>query len=144
MIHFGFPKPTINNQKSYSNEAWNKKKLKHKLDKMFFSILDSEFNEKFYTQKMRLNPSDKTPPIGFKIALKKWIENIVLEGITSKPILLDTHYMYDRINDMEELLDVIDKTDSISFLQDDGTNIFITVSIMHTIKKVLVLWKGLN
>jgi hypothetical protein len=51
MIHFGFPKLTANNQKSYSNETWREKKLKHKLDKMFFSILDFELNEEFYTKK---------------------------------------------------------------------------------------------
>jgi hypothetical protein len=45
MIHFGFPNLTTNNQKPYSNEAWREKKLKHKLDKMFFSILDFELNE---------------------------------------------------------------------------------------------------
>jgi hypothetical protein len=45
MIHFGFLKLIANNQKPYSNEAWRKKKLKHKLDKMFFSILDFELNE---------------------------------------------------------------------------------------------------
>jgi hypothetical protein len=61
-IHFGFPKPTINNLKPFSNEVWTKKKLKHKLDKMLFSILDFELNEEFYTKKMRLNPSDETPP----------------------------------------------------------------------------------
>ncbi len=48
MIHFDFPKPTINNQKPYYNEVWTKKKLKHKLDKMFFSILDFELNEELY------------------------------------------------------------------------------------------------
>jgi hypothetical protein len=48
--------------------------------------------------------------------LRRWIENIVPVGIAAKSILLDTpHYMYDMVNDMAELLDVIDKTDSISF-----------------------------
>ncbi len=35
---------------------------------------------------------------------------------------------------MAELLDVINKMDSISFLQDNSTNTFIVVSTMHTIK----------
>ncbi len=52
--------------------------------------------------------------------------------------------MYDRVNDMVELLDVIDKTNIISFLQDDGTNIFIVVSTTHIIKEVLLVWKGPN
>jgi hypothetical protein len=45
MIHFGFANLTTNNQKPYSNEAWREKNLKHKLDKLFFSILDFELNE---------------------------------------------------------------------------------------------------
>ncbi len=61
LIHFGFPKPTTNIQKPCSNEVWREKKLKHKLDKIFFSILDFKLNEEFYTKKMKLNPSDKAP-----------------------------------------------------------------------------------
>jgi hypothetical protein len=45
VIHFGFFKLTVNNQKPYFYEAWRKKKLKHKLDKMFFSISNFELNE---------------------------------------------------------------------------------------------------
>jgi hypothetical protein len=93
MIHFSFSKPTTNNQKPYYDEVWREKKLKHKLDKIFFSILDFEPNEGFYTRKMRLNPFNKAPPTSFKIVLKRWIESIALEGIATKFILLDIHYM---------------------------------------------------
>jgi len=37
------------------------------------------------------------------------IKSIVPKGIAVEFILLDTHYMYGRVNDMAELLDVIDK-----------------------------------
>jgi hypothetical protein len=60
---------------------------------------------------MRLNPSNKAPPIGFKTILKRWIECIVPEGITVESILLDTGYMYDQVNDMAKLLDVLDNMD---------------------------------
>jgi len=63
-----------------------------------------------------LNPFDETLLAYFKIALKRWIENIIPGGITIESILLDTHYMYDRVNDMVELLDVINKTNITSFL----------------------------
>jgi len=91
-----------------------------------------------------LNPFDETLLACFKIALKRWIENIIPRGITIESILLDTHYMYDRVNDMVELLDVIDKTDITSFLQDNSTSIFIVVSTTHIIKEVLLVWKGPN
>jgi hypothetical protein len=55
---------------------------------------------------------------------------------------LDTHYMYNKVNGMAELLDVLDKMDWTSFLQDDNTNTFNVVSTFHIIKKVLVVWKG--
>jgi hypothetical protein len=57
---------------------------------------------------------------------------------------LDNHYMYDKVNDMAELLDVLDKMDWTSFLQDDDTSTFNVVSTIHIIKKVLVMWKGSN
>jgi hypothetical protein len=60
---------------------------------------------------MRSNPSNKAPPIVFKTTLKRWIESIIPKGITVESILLDTHYMYDKVNDMAELLDVLDKMD---------------------------------
>jgi hypothetical protein len=50
--------------------------------------------------------------------------------------------MYDRVNDMVKLLDVIDKTDSTSFWQDNCTSTFHVVSTMHIIKKVPIVWKG--
>jgi hypothetical protein len=83
---------------------------------MFFSILDSELNEEFYTKKMKLNPFDKTSPTCFKITLKRWIESTIPKGITTESILLDTQYIYDKVNDMVELLNVIDKMHSTSFL----------------------------
>jgi len=42
MIHFGHPKPTANNEKPYSDDEWHMLKDKYKLDKILFSILDSE------------------------------------------------------------------------------------------------------
>jgi hypothetical protein len=51
MIHLSFPKPITNNQKPYFDEAWREKKLKHKLDKMLFSIFDFELNEEFIPKK---------------------------------------------------------------------------------------------
>jgi hypothetical protein len=65
---------------------------------------------------MKLNPSNEASPACFKIALNRWIKNIVPEGIITESNLLDTHYMYDRVNDMTKLLDVIDKMDTTSFL----------------------------
>jgi hypothetical protein len=65
---------------------------------------------------MKLNPSDEAPPLSFKITFKRWIGSIAPKGILAKCIHLDTHYMYDRVNDMVELLHVIDKTYSTSFL----------------------------
>jgi len=66
MIHFGHPKLTTNNRNQYLNDEWQALKDKHKLDNMFFSILDSELNDDFYLKKMRLNLSNKAPLVGFK------------------------------------------------------------------------------
>jgi hypothetical protein len=54
-------------------------------------------------------------PAGFKTTLKIWIENIVLEAIAAESILLNTHYMFDMLDDMAELLDVIDKRELVHF-----------------------------
>jgi hypothetical protein len=65
-----------------------------------------------------LNPSDKDKALleGFKITLKRWIEKTTPKGIAINSIPLDTHYMYDRVNDMVDLLEVIDKMESTLFL----------------------------
>jgi hypothetical protein len=73
-IHFGHPKPIANNQNRYSDDEWHVLKDKHKFDKMF-SILDLEHNDDFYLKKLRLNPSNKAPLVGFKQALEKWIQS---------------------------------------------------------------------
>jgi hypothetical protein len=65
---------------------------------------------------MRLDPSNEALLASFKTTLKRWIESTAPKGIATKSIFLNTHYMYDRVNDMAKLLDVIDKTNSISCL----------------------------
>jgi len=45
---------------------------------------------------------------------------------------------------MVELLDVIDKRESISFLQDETANTFIVIVTTHTTKKMPIVWKGLD
>jgi hypothetical protein len=93
---------------------------------------------------MRLNPFDEALLACFKTTLRRWIESITLEGITPKFIHLDTHYMYDMVNDMVEILEVINKMESISFLQDNATSTFIVVSTTHTTKEVPIVWKCLD
>jgi hypothetical protein len=85
MIHFGFPKPTINIQKPYFDDVWIEKKLKQKFDKIFFSILDYELNDKFYTKEMKSNLFDKALPIGFKTTLKRWVEALFQKELQHSP-----------------------------------------------------------
>lgn len=66
-------------------------------------------------QKNETNPFDEILHVGFKIALKKWIGSAALKVIASKSILLDMHYMFDKVNDMVELLVVINKKELIFF-----------------------------
>ncbi len=110
---------------------------------MFFSILDSELNDDFFLnddfllKKLRLNPSDEAPLVGFKWALEKWIQSGTLEDNVVDAILLDTHYEYDKIDIMVGLLDVIDKESYASFLMDDATRTIIVVCTTHSTKNVL-------
>jgi hypothetical protein len=46
---------------------------------------------------MRLDHSNEALLVGFKIALKRWIESTNPKGIAAKSILLDTDYMYDKV-----------------------------------------------
>ncbi len=66
-------------------------------------------------KKLRLNPSDEAPPLGFKHSLEKWIQNGNAEDVVVEVILLNSHYKYDRVN-MSSLLDVMDKDLLASFL----------------------------
>jgi hypothetical protein len=89
---------------------------KHNLDKTFFSILDSELNDKLHSKKLRLDHSYEAPPLGYKHSLEKWIQNGSVKDIATKAILLDSHYQYDRVDNMPSLLDVINKESSTLFL----------------------------
>jgi hypothetical protein len=89
MIHFGHPKLTANNQKPYSDDEWHILKDKHKLDKMLFSILDLELNDGFYSKKLRFNPSNEAPHIGFQRALEKWVQSGTMEDNAVEAIMLD-------------------------------------------------------
>jgi hypothetical protein len=96
-------------------------KEKHNLDKVLFSILDLKFNDNFYSKKLKLNPSNEAPPLGFKRSLEKWIQNGSVKDVAVEAILLDNDYKYDKVNNMSCLLDVMDKESSASFLQNNVT-----------------------
>lgn len=106
----------VKNQKPYSNEDWHKKKVQQKLNKIFFSILDSKLNDKFYSKKIRLNPSNEALIAEFMTTLKKWRSSATLEAIATEFIPLDARYKYDRLNDMTKLLDVVNKREMVSYL----------------------------
>jgi hypothetical protein len=143
MIHFGHPKPTANNQKPYSDDKWHMLKDKHKLDKMLFSILDLEFNDDFYSIKLRLNPLDEAPLARFEWALEKWIQSRTPKKNSMKTILLGhSHYKYDIVEDMAGLLDVIDKESCMSFLMDNVTKTITIIFTTHNTKGILIVWKG--
>jgi hypothetical protein len=141
MIKFGHPKPTANNQKPYLDDEWYALKDKHKLDKMF-SILDSELNDDFYLKKLRFNPLNKSPLVGLKCALEKWIQSEISDNNVTNVILLDIHYKYDKVENMAGLLDVINKESCGSFLMDNIIRTIIVVYTTHSTKYVPVVWKG--
>ncbi len=93
MIHFGHPKSITNNQKPYSDDKWHTLNEKHNLDKML-SILDSEFNDEFYSKKMRLNLLDEAPPLWFKCFLEKWIQNGSVEDVDFINMFLSYHNQF--------------------------------------------------
>lgn len=103
------------------------------MDKMPFSILDSKLNDTFYNKKMKLNPSDDALLIGFN-CLEKMDKQHRSRGYRYRVILLEIHYKYDRLNDMVELLNVIDKSKMVSYLQDNTTSTVIVTSTTHTTK----------
>jgi hypothetical protein len=120
-------------------------KDKHKLGKMLFSILDLEFNDDFYSKKLRLNPSDKAPLVGFEWALEKWIQSGTPKDNAMKAILLGhTHYKYDIVENMARLLDVIDKESCASFLIDNITKTITIICTTHSTKDISIVWKGPN
>ncbi len=130
MIYFGHPKPTTNNQKPYSNDKWHALKDKHKLNNMLFSILDSELNDDFYFKKLRLNPSNEAPLVGFKQALEKWIQSGISKD-NAKAILLDIHYKYDKVKNMLGLLDLSTRNLAHHFLwmtQQGPSSLFIQLT----------------
>jgi hypothetical protein len=83
---------------------------------------------------MRSNPSDDAPLIGFTTTMRKWINITTPNAIAMKSILLETHYKYDRLHDIANFLDMIDKSQTISYLQDNMTSIIVVVSTTHTTK----------
>ncbi len=65
--------------------------------------------------------------MGFKCALQKWIKNGTSKRNGVKEILLDSHDKFERIDDMANFLDVIDKEQMASFLHDNATKIIVVV-----------------
>jgi hypothetical protein len=63
----------------------------------------------------------------------------LFNAITAEFITLDTHYKYDRFNDMVELLNVINKKETVSYLQDDTTSIIVVGSTTHTTKETIYI-----
>jgi len=56
-----------------------------------------------------------------------------LERNGVEEILLDSHYKFERIDNMANFLDVINKEQMASFLHDDAIRIIVVVCTTHTI-----------
>jgi hypothetical protein len=143
MSHFGHPKPITNNKKPYLDEKWHALKDKHKLDKMLFSILDSELNDDFYFKKLKFNPSNEALLVGFKQVMEKWIQSGTPKDNAMKANLLNTHDKYDRVENMVGLLDVIDKKFCALFLMDDVTKTITAIYTTHNTKDVPTIRRAL-
>jgi hypothetical protein len=52
--------------------------------------------------------------------------------------------MYDIVDNMVGLLDVINKEFCTSFFMDDATSVIVVICTTHNTKDVLIIWKGLN
>jgi hypothetical protein len=101
--------------------------------------LDLEHNDDFYLKKLRLNPSKEAPPVGFKWALEKWIQNGTSKDNVTEAILLDTHYKYDKVKNMGGMLDVVNKEFCASFFIDNVTRIIVIVCTTHRTKDVMTI-----
>jgi hypothetical protein len=56
--------------------------------------------------------------------------------------MLDTHYKYDRVENMAGLLDVINKESCASFFMDDTLRTIAVVCTTHNTKDLSIVWKG--
>ncbi len=70
----------------------------------------------------------------------KWLQ--IDKIYCNKATQVDTHQKQDKFNDMANLLDVVDKRERISSLQDDAISIIVVMSTTHTSKEIHVVWKG--
>jgi hypothetical protein len=58
--------------------------------------------------------------------------------------MLDTHYKYDKVENMVGLLDVIDKESYTSFLMDDTIRTITIICTTHNTKDISIVWKSPN
>ncbi len=90
-------------------------------------------------EKAKVEPLKGSPPVGFKWALEKWIQSGTSKDNVTKAILLDTHYKYDKVENMAGMLDVINKESCASFFMDNVTRIIIIVCTTHRMKDVMTI-----
>jgi hypothetical protein len=128
----------------YKDEEWHVLLVKHRIDKMFFSIMDVELFENVYSKKMKLNPFDKAPLFNFKSTPLMWVQSAILKTLVPKESFLDTHYRFNRVGNMAGLKGVIDTSKVFSFLQDRAPHVIAMVCTTHTLKGTLAVWKGLD
>ncbi len=59
-------------------------------------------------------------------------------------MLLDIRYKFNKVDNMANLLDVIDKEFLALFFEDDVTRTIVIIWTTHNMKDVLTIWKGPN
>jgi hypothetical protein len=67
-----------------------------------------------------------------------------VEDNAVEAILLDIHYKFDIVENMLGLLDFINKESCTSFLMDDATRTIVVICTTHSMKNILIVWKGPN
>jgi len=80
-------------------------------------------------------------PLGYKCLLEKWIQSGISYENVTEAIMLESHYKFDRVNNMVALLDVIIKETITSLLQDNATSTITVICTIHITKDILAIWK---
>ncbi len=80
-------------------------------------------------------------PLGYKCLLEKWIQSGTSYENVTEAIMLESHYKFDRVNNMVALLDVIIKETITSLLQDNATSTITVICTIHITKDILAIWK---
>lgn len=122
-------------------KEWREVEVANDYNDKLFMILEQQLIKKFFTNKLKLNPSKDSPPLSFVDTLRRWKSSKNPKGVLVDALVFENSYKCQEITNISTLKEILDFERTVDFLQQKTNGIIIMICTTNNFEEFNV-WKG--